>query len=400
LPGRLALRCGLDESSLASTKQVNQLFKRLGPQDRVLLAGDVRQHQAVEAGRPFEQFQQAGMRAARLEEIIRQQDPQLKQVVDLLSKDRVREAVGQLKQQGRVHEITNSAARLKAVVEDYLQARENSLVISPDNRSRNEINRMVHERLQAEGKIGGPEQRVAVLVNRQELTGADRQWAAQDEPGDVIRYTRGSRQAGLKAGEYATIVDLNVAANLITVERMSRQEVTYDPRRLQGVSVYRGEERAFSEGDRIQFTAPLRKERIANRELATLERIDPEGNLRLRLESGRRVEFNVREHPHLDYGYAMTSYSSQGQTAARVIVHVAARDLENRKLVNRRFAYIALSRAREDVQIYTTDAAALAAKLDRQVSKEVAIEMKPAQELGKAATQQQKGQPALEQSIA
>jgi conjugative relaxase-like TrwC/TraI family protein len=390
----------LDESSLASTKQVNQFFKRLGVQDRVLLVGDIRQHQAVEAGRPFEQFQEAGMRTVRLEEIIRQHDPQLKQAVDLLSRDKVKEAVDQLKQQGRVHEVANGPARLKAVVEDYLQAPEKSLVISPDNRSRNEINRMVHERLRADQRIGSEQQRVTVLINRQELTGADRQWAAQYEPGDVIRYTRGSKQAGLKAGEYATVVDLNVAANSITVERMGGDEVTYDPRRLQGVNVYRGEERAFSEGDRVQFTAPFREQRIANRELATVERIDSDGNLRLRLESGRTVEFNVREHPHLDYGYAMTSYSSQGQTAERVIVHVAARDLENRELVNRRFAYVALSRAREDVQIYTNDAAALAAKLDRQVSKEVAIEMKPAQELGKAATQQQKGQPALEQSIA
>jgi ATP-dependent exoDNAse (exonuclease V) alpha subunit len=144
------------------------------------------------------------------------------------------------------------------------------------------------------------------------------------------------------------------------------------------VNVYKSEDREFSRGDRIQFTAPFRHESIANRELATVERIDGDGNLRLRLESGRRVEFNTRDHPHLDYGYAMTSYSSQGQTADRVIVHVAARDLENRELVNRRFAYVALSRAREDAQIYTNDAAALAAKLDRPVSKEVAIEVKPA----------------------
>ncbi len=30
-----------------------------------------------------------------------------------------------------------------------------------------------------------------MLVARQEITGADRQWAAQYEPGDVVRYTRG-----------------------------------------------------------------------------------------------------------------------------------------------------------------------------------------------------------------
>jgi ATP-dependent exoDNAse (exonuclease V) alpha subunit len=97
----------------------------------------------------------------------------------------------------------------------------------------------------------------------------------------------------------------------------------------------------------------------------------------------------------------MTSYSSQGQTADRVIIHVAARDLENRELVNRRFAYVALSRAREDAQIYTNDATTLAAKLDRQVSKEVAIEIKPprGEEFGEAVSPEKK-HAALEQSIA
>jgi len=131
-----------------------------------------------------------------------------------------------------------------------------------------------------------------------------------------------------------------------------------------------------------------------------IEKIDPAGHLRVRLESGRRVDFKLSEHPHLDYGYAMTSYSSQGQTTDRVIVHVAARDLENRELVNRRFAYVVLSRARQDAQVYTNDAATLAAKLDREVSKQVAIEVRPAhvQELSKAAAQQ-KRETALEQSI-
>jgi conjugative relaxase-like TrwC/TraI family protein len=391
----------IDESSLASTKQMNQFFKRLGQHDRVLLVGDIRQHQAVEAGRPFEQFQDAGMKTVGLEEIIRQQDARLRQAVDLLSKDRVKEAVDQLRQQGRIHEVASSHERLKAVVEDYLRAPEKSLVISPDNRSRNEINRMVHEQLRAAGKISAEEERAGVLVNRQELTGADRQWAAKYEPGNVVRYTRGSKQLGLEPGEYATVSRVDSQQNLVTVRRQDSREITYDPRRLQGVNVYKTEDRELSQGDRVQFTAPFRKERIANRELGSVERIEGDGNLKLRLESGRRVEFNLREHPHLDYGYAMTSYSSQGQTAGRVIVHVAGRDLENRELINRRFAYVALSRAREDAQIYTNDAAALAGKLDRQVSKEVAVEVKltHVQELGKAVAEE-KRQTSLEQSIA
>jgi ATP-dependent exoDNAse (exonuclease V) alpha subunit len=51
----------LDESSLASTRQMHEFIARLRPNARVLLVGDTRQHEAVEAGRPFAQLQEAGM---------------------------------------------------------------------------------------------------------------------------------------------------------------------------------------------------------------------------------------------------------------------------------------------------------------------------------------------------
>jgi ATP-dependent exoDNAse (exonuclease V) alpha subunit len=51
----------IDESSLASTRQINEFLNRLHDNDRVILVGDTRQHQGVEAGRPFQQLQEAGM---------------------------------------------------------------------------------------------------------------------------------------------------------------------------------------------------------------------------------------------------------------------------------------------------------------------------------------------------
>jgi AAA domain/TrwC relaxase len=83
----------VDESSLASTNQMREFLSRLGPHDRVLLIGDARQHQGVEAGRPFEQLQEAGMRTARLDEIVRQQDPALKSAVELLATGQVSAAL-------------------------------------------------------------------------------------------------------------------------------------------------------------------------------------------------------------------------------------------------------------------------------------------------------------------
>jgi hypothetical protein len=80
----------LDESSLASTRQINEFLLGLRDQDRVLLVGDVRQHEAVEAGRPYHQLQDAGMRTAYLNEIIRQKDSALKEAVEQLARGEIR----------------------------------------------------------------------------------------------------------------------------------------------------------------------------------------------------------------------------------------------------------------------------------------------------------------------
>jgi len=367
----------LDESSLASTRQVHEFMDRLHPNDRVLLVGDRRQHEAVEAGRPFAQLQDAGMKTVKLEEIVRQKDPELKQVVEQLARGEVQQAIQNLDQQGRVHEIQGHDERMVAIAKEYAKSPENTLVISPDNRSRTEINGRVHAELQRSGVVSNEEQSIRTLVPRQALTGADRTWAERYEVGDVLRYSRASKETGIGKGEYAQVKSIDAPNNRLTVEMQDGTQRTYDPRRQQGVSVFREEMRSFSVGDRIQLTAPANNLRVANRELGTIENIDGDGRLRLKIDGGRMVELDPHKHPHLDHGYAMTSHSSQGQTADRVLIHVDT-ELGAKDLLNSRMAYVAVSRGRYDAQIYTNNAATLGQELSRDVSHSPAIQQEPA----------------------
>ena len=361
----------LDESSLASTRQIHEFLQRLGVEDRVLLAGDVRQHEAIEAGRPYSQLQQAGMRTAHLDEIVRQKDPSLKEVVEHLASGEVHRAIENLDRQGRVQQVANREERLRAIAQEYARHPESTLVVSPDNRSRHELNLLIHRELQERGEVRSESHTFRVLEARQELTGADRAWAEQYTPGDVLRYSRGSKVAGVRAGEYVSVANTDAKQNLLTVEREAGQQVTYDPRRLQGVSVYRETEREFAEGDRVQFTAPSKDLHVANHELGTIVRLDERGDIAVHTDSGRLVEFQLKDHPHLDHGYAVTSHSSQGQTADRVLIHVDTE--ESVHLVNSRMAYVAVSRGRYDAQIYTNDKSELAQHLSRDVSHHTAI---------------------------
>ena len=137
------------------------------------------------------------------------------------------------------------------------------------------------------------------------------------------------------------------------------------------MSIYRETEQPFAVGDRLQFTAPDKSIGVANRELGTIENISAEGNLTVRLEKGRTVEVNPSENRHFDHGYAVTSHSAQGLTADRVLINVDTS--AHPDLVNSRFAYVAVSRARNDAQIFTNDQTALDEALGKDNSKTAAL---------------------------
>jgi conjugative relaxase-like TrwC/TraI family protein len=367
----------VDESSLASTNQMRDFLARLGPQDRVLLIGDIRQHQGVEAGRPFEQLQEAGMRTAKLDEIVRQKDPALKSAVEQLAKGDVSAALESLQQQGRIREIPDAKERIRAIAHAYVESPEKTLIVSPDNASRRALNVAVREELKAKGTLAPDDRNFRVLAPRQEMTGAERTWANLYEVGDIVRYARGSKAVGIDAGSYGTVVGINPADNLLSVKKGDGKLATYDPRRLSGVSVYREIDREFSVGDRIQFSVPDKALGVANRDLAVIDSIahDGRGNTRIkaRLDSGREIDFDPADHRHFDHGYAVTSHSSQGLTAERVLVN--ADTGVHPDLINSRFGYVSVSRASHEATIFTDDFAKLAQQLSTDVSKTSALKI-------------------------
>lgn len=369
----------VDESSLASTQQMHDFLQKIGPQDKVLLIGDTRQHQGVDAGKPFEQLQEAGMRTAQLDQIMRQKDPDLLKAVEHLSNNETAIGIEMLSQQGRITEIVDPQQRVAAIAKEYASHPDNTLIVSPDNASRRAINQAVREELQALGVVDKADHSMRVLAPRNDMTGADREWASRYETGDVLHYTRGSKEHGIEPRSYAQVVTINPAENLVTVRKDDGQRVTYDPSRLRGIAAYREIVREFAIGEKIQFTAPNRDLQVANRDLGTIQQIDSHGKISVRLDGpkDRIVRFDAHEVRHLDHGYAVTSHSSQGLTSERVLVNM---DTEvHPELISSRFAYVSVSRASHDAQIYTNNAASLIGKLSHDVSKASAVTFNQAQ---------------------
>jgi ATP-dependent exoDNAse (exonuclease V) alpha subunit len=362
----------LDEASLASTRQMRAFLDTLQARDHVLLIGDddpnprkVGQHLSIEAGRIFQELQEAGLKTAHLNRLYRQKDPELKQVVLAFRNGRTHEALRLLAGQQRIQEYANTGERYAAIANAYLEHPKSTLVISPDNRSREELNAAIRYRMCQTGMRKQDIAEFVTLVPR-DMSGVDRTQADSYRTGDTIRFLRPNRQLGVESKSYAQVLEVDPTGNRLTVRTQEGRTLTYDPVRVSGVSVYESKLQSFAVGDRIQFTANFTNLGVSTRDLATITKLDSHGNVEAKLDSGRKLRWNLVEFRHLDYAYAMTSYSAQGTTVDRVLLQIDTSDYRLSSLIDKTLAYVGASRAQYDIRIFTDDAARLERSLARE----------------------------------
>lgn len=140
------------------------------------------------------------------------------------------------------------------------------------------------------------------------------------------------------------------------------------------MQIYEPAERWLAVGEKIQFTAPWNDRRIANRETGIVTTLETNGTVTVQLDrSGRKLNWNLAEMPHIDYAYAMTSHSAQGLTVDRVLIQIDATDSRTRALADKALAYVSLSRARYEAEIFTDDKHQLEKALNRQAERPTAL---------------------------
>jgi ATP-dependent exoDNAse (exonuclease V) alpha subunit len=114
---------------------------------------------------------------------------------------------------------------------------------------------------------------------------------------------------------------------------------------------------------------------VANRDLGTVVTLE-EVKMTVRMDGKAQhsVTFDAAEFRQLDHGYAVTSHSSQGLIAARVLANFDTDS--SRTLINTRLAYVSISRASDDAHIYTNDAGTLGERLASSITKTAVIDFR------------------------
>ena len=113
---------------------------------------------------------------------------------------------------------------------------------------------------------------------------------------------------------------------------------------------------------------------VANRSLGTIDQIAAGSQMTVKMDTGKTVTVDPKLLRQFDQGYAVTSHSSQGLAADRVLVHM--NHAAHPDLINSRFAYVALSRGAQDARLYTNDLKTIATSLTNDTPKSGAIVFK------------------------
>jgi conjugative relaxase-like TrwC/TraI family protein len=134
---------------------------------------------------------------------------------------------------------------------------------------------------------------------------------------------------------------------------------------------------ALAEGDRIVITRNSKLLGMMNGDLATVTALTErrgEVEITAQLDEGRTRTWRLRDHPHVEYGYALTVHKAQGASVERAYV------LAHESMSAREWSYVAGSRAREAVHLYAERNIAddLARVMERSHKKDTALDHLPA----------------------
>ncbi len=366
----------VDEGSLASTVQARDLLRIATAlrMPRVVLVGDARQLDAVDAGKPFAQLQAAGMRTATMDEIMRQRDPVLKEAVEASLKGdigRAFEKLGSNVAEVKPDNIAGAVAARWLRLDE--EARANTGVMAPSHELRQAINGHIRERLAREGRIHGPAMQAERLVSKG-YTNAEKALAGNYGVGDVVAFHRPYKRIDVEKGDERRVAGVDYKAGAVILDDGKGGKVAWKPEeiggRRGGSEVYRVEEIELRAGDRIRWTRNDTGLGLVNSRTADVVAVK-DGRVTFRLEDGKTLDLG-RGDPqlrHLDHAWASTVHAFQGRTVDNVI---AAMEARHPHLTTQKSFYVEISRARDRAELVTDDAAELRARLQAVTGERIA----------------------------
>lgn len=360
----------IDEAGVLSTPDMLRVFELAKKQEfRVVLTGDTKQHRSVKRGDALRILKKdAGLKTATLSEIRRQTNKQYRQAVEAISKGdtlapdgktHLQKGLEKLDEIGAIVEVDGDA-RHQQIAKDYLAAVserkgkefKTALVVSPTHAELGKVTGEIRSALKGAGKLGEDDKQITSL-RALGLTDAQKTDYANFEPGQIVKLNQNVRN--FIRGEKVTVT--SVAEDRVHVRKEHGKNATLLLKDAKRFDVFQRREIGLAKGDKVRITQNGFTRKVQGRE----SRLDNGSIYEIASIKGDDIHFTngfvvPKDYGFLTHGYATTSHSGQGKTADKTFVALGS---ESFTAANRELAYVALSRGRESVRVYTNDKAAM-----------------------------------------
>jgi len=288
--------------------------------------------------------------------------------------------------QNMVTEESDSGKCRQLAVADYInsvKSNKDVLLITGTNKEKDELNRLIRAEFVKQGLITDTGEEFTTLQPKS-IGGTDAGKAKFYE-GLVIKLNRKTKELDFDTGK---VIAVDLARNTITVDGGSGRAVEID------VGKHHKKFRAYTEkthekyaeGDLIIFLSNDRKNiGVNNGETARIDTIQPDGTVKAKLvDGGKEVIFNLNKgrantYQYVDHAYAITDYKSQGATTSRLIWYAPTEGSP----MSMNTCYVAITRCKEEVGVYTDNISGLREKVKGEQYKESTLDdlSKPEQEM-------------------
>lgn len=357
----------IDEAGVIPAREMNKLMETIEAHGaRAVMLGDTSQTKAIQAGKPFDQLIANGMKTSYMDEIQRQKNPELLKAVELAAKGQADKSLSKL---DKIVEIDSSKSRHELMAQEFAAQppvdRANSIMVTGTNSSRRELNEMTREALGLKGQGHTFE-----TLNRLDMTQAERGYSRYYTKGAVIVPERDYKN-GLQRGEAYTVVDTG-PGNKLTVKSQAGEMISFSPAKYKEMSIYSIEKIELSKGDDVRITRNVAAADLGTHEHYTVAKVQRGQVMLTNADGKKKVTLDNKAPLPMTYGYATTVHSSQGLTKDRVYANLDSHSPTTTKEVY----YVAVSRAKHEVKVYTDELKKLPKAVMRDTEKHTALELK------------------------
>jgi conjugative relaxase-like TrwC/TraI family protein len=366
----------VDEAGMISSTQMKNLLERCEQTNsRILLIGDIKQLAAVQAGSPFKLLQEkAKLPTIRIDKNVRQQNIQLKEVVDLLSTGEIRQGYEKLNEQGSIKQIPIDSLRLKAVVNDYLERdhkiQTQTLILAGTNKEKEAITKQVRQGLIEQGKLSRESQPINILKLK-DLDKFSLTQASSYEIGDVIKFNNNS--ARFSKDLYYRVDAVDSKTKTLTLRDSLGNQQSLELNSYKDRTVFQAETRELRLGEQMKFTRNhyQNQTKQINGQQFTVLGFNNNGQIEIHTK-GKTQTVNPDALLYSDYRYVDTVHSSQGKTANHCIYTAGT---GKSLTVGRESFYVAASRAKHEFKVYTASTKALGLSVEQSRGQENALSL-------------------------